>query len=295
MSEQALHKPGITASDRLTMTLVLAVALHTLVILGVGFGTQNEDQEGREPPPFEVTLVNTRSQTEPDKPDYLAQANQEGSGNTDERVRPETVTPAMAQKETPAETSPNPPSKTSPQFRQTRLEMLTQAESEHKVDNELFPSKKNAQESVSAATLISRSKEIASLQMELGESIKAYSERPRRKFITASTKEYKYASYEESWRRKVERIGNLEYPEEAVRRQLSGTLTLTTVIRADGTIKEVTVDRSSGHRVLDAAARRIVHLAAPFAPFPENIRDEADELVITRTWRFMNGKGLSAR
>ncbi len=139
-----------------------------------------------------------------------------------------------------------------------------------------------------ADILASRGKEIAKLNAKIEADTNAYASRPRRKAISASTQEYKYASYLEAWRRKVESIGNLNYPEEAKRRQLYGNLILRVALRADGTLEEVRVLRSSGSEVLDQAAVRIVNLAAPYAPFPPDIRKETDVLDITRTWQFLN-------
>ncbi len=135
--------------------------------------------------------------------------------------------------------------------------------------------------------LASRGQEIARLTAKIDEETTAYAHRPRRKAVTASTQEYQYASYLEAWRRKVEAIGNLNYPEEARRLKLYGSLILQVALRADGTLEEVRVLRSSGSDVLDQAAVRIVHLAAPFAPFPPEIRKETDFLDITRTWQFL--------
>ncbi len=138
-----------------------------------------------------------------------------------------------------------------------------------------------------AQILASRGQEIASLSARIEEEAVAYANRPRRKAISASTQEYKYASYLDAWRRKVEAIGNLNYPEEAKRRQLYGSLILRVALRADGSLEEVRVLRSSGSDILDQAAVRIVHLAAPYAPFPPDIRKETDFLDITRTWQFL--------
>jgi len=149
---------------------------------------------------------------------------------------------------------------------------------------------------LSAATILaSRGEEIARLNAKLAEDTTAYSNRPRRKAISASTQEYKYASYLEAWRRKVEAIGNLNYPEEARRRKLYGNLILQVGVRADGSLEEVRVLRSSGSTLLDEAAVRIVHLAAPFAPFPPDIRQETDFLDITRTWQFLSNNRFGGK
>jgi protein TonB len=139
-----------------------------------------------------------------------------------------------------------------------------------------------------ADILASRGEEIAKLSAKIAEETSAHANRPRRKSISASTQEYHYASYLEAWRRKVEAVGNLNYPEEAKRRKLYGNLILRVGVRADGSLEEVLVLRSSGSAILDDAAVRIVHLAAPFAPFPPDIHRETDLLDITRTWQFLS-------
>ncbi len=122
--------------------------------------------------------------------------------------------------------------------------------------------------------------------------MEAQAKRPRRKFISASTKEYNYAAYMEAWRSKVERVGNLNYPQQARRQKLSGNLVLDVALRPDGSIDEITIRRSSGEKLLDDAAIRIVELSAPFSPFPQHIKDETDILHIMRTWQFLNNKGF---
>ncbi len=143
-----------------------------------------------------------------------------------------------------------------------------------------------------ATELLTNSFKIASLSAEIRRKIESRAERPRRKFISASTKEYNYAAYMEAWRAKVERVGNLNYPEQARKQGLSGSLVLDVALRRDGTIDEITIRRSSGERMLDDAAIRIVELSAPFSPFPQHIKDETDILHIMRTWQFLNNKGF---
>jgi len=153
-----------------------------------------------------------------------------------------------------------------------------------------------AMESVPVVTaadiLASRSDEIARLTERINAKTRAYQSRARRKAISTSTREYRYASYMEAWRRKVERIGNLNYPEEARRKGLYGNLILHVSVRADGSLEGIRVVRSSGQDVLDQAAVRIVELAAPFAPFPPDIAAETDLLDITRTWQFQRNNRL---
>lgn len=145
-----------------------------------------------------------------------------------------------------------------------------------------------------AAQLITRSFAMASINAELQQKLQMRAHRPRRKFISANTKEFRFAAYMEAWRAKVERVGNINYPDEARQRNLSGSLLLDVAINPDGSVREITVRRSSGHAVLDDAAVRIVELASPFAPFPDDFMREIDILHVTRTWKFLNNSSFSS-
>jgi protein TonB len=140
--------------------------------------------------------------------------------------------------------------------------------------------------------LLRQSFNIASLSAQVKNKLEAKAQRPRRTFISASTTAYRYAAYMEAWRAKVERVGNLNYPDEARKRKLSGNLILDVALNPDGSVNDIVIRRSSGHKILDDAAIRIVHLAAPFSPFPADIRKDTDILHITRTWQFINNKGF---
>jgi len=167
-------------------------------------------------------------------------------------------------------------------------EVADQRKPEENVRDKQMPEKPEIPPTPSATALMTNSLKIASLSAQIRQKLQAKAERPRRKFISASTKEYKYASYMEAWRSKVERVGNLNYPEAARKNKLSGNLILDVALNKDGSINQITVRRSSGHQVLDDASIRIVELAAPYSPFPDHIREETDILHITRTWQFLN-------
>ena len=147
----------------------------------------------------------------------------------------------------------------------------------------------------SAQELITRSFAMASRHSELQDKLENRANRPRTKYVSATTQEFKYAAYMEAWRAKVERIGNLNYPDAARQGKLSGALLLDVALKPDGSVLEIIVRRSSGHKVLDAAAVRIVELASPFAPFPDEIRREVDILHVTRTWKFLNSDAFQAQ
>ncbi len=279
----------VGANDRLGLTLFFAVVLHALFILGVRFDMITLPLENPFPA-MEITLVTSRAEKAPDQADFLAQANQRGGGNTDEITRPVTPPPAaeIAQQETAA-TLPIIPDRP-----QTKNKLTAQAPSPHKTEAYQEEKQEAPADAPSAADLVARSLQIASLSAEINESREAYAKRPRQAFISAATHEYKYASYMEAWRRKVEQIGNLNYPGEARRNNLSGSLILDVALNPDGKVHSIALRRSSGHKVLDDAAIAIVKLAAPYAPFPDNIRKDTDILHITRTWQFLRENRLSS-
>lgn len=278
----------VTAYDRLGLTLFFAVVLHALLILGVRFDLITLPLNNPFPS-MEITLVDQRTPDAPEQADFLAQAQQQGGGNVDE---PTPLTPPPAAQPAPqehAETAQPPQPETPPAQPTPNTRLTAKTPSPRKT-----PPEAAAPATPSAAELITHSMQIDTLSAALNESRAIYAKRPRQKFISAATREYRYASYMEAWRRKVETIGNLNYPDEARRQNLSGSLILDVALNANGTINNITLRRSSGHRVLDDAAIAIVRLAAPFAEFPDNIRKETDVLHITRTWQFLRGNRLSS-
>jgi protein TonB len=175
------------------------------------------------------------------------------------------------------------------------VEVLTRDDSREKIEKPADTKADEKSEQPSAAELVNRSLEMLALDRQINQSLLAYSKNPRSKFISARTKEFKYASYMRDWVAKVERVGELNYPDAARRQHLSGKLIVQVAVYPDGTVREITIRKPSGHKILDDAAVRIVKLAAPFAPFPDDIKQETDVLYITRTWIFTSGNRLKSR
>ncbi len=269
--------------DRLVVSVLIAAALHALIILGISITPNQPDPIDKSAPTLDITLVPKRNTPPPDEADYLAQVSQDGGGNVAEKVRAQ-----MAQEAQMANAPPPTPSPTQAQ------EMLRDQSDRQVQVVETNPTPEQSRPA-SAAELINRSMELVNLDEQLRQSMQAYSKRPRQTFISARTREFKHASYMNEWVAKVERVGNLNYPDEARRQGVSGSLMLQVSINTDGSVRNIRVLRSSGHRVLDDAAIRIVQLAAPYAPLPPEIRKDTDILHITRTWEFLNSKGLSTR
>lgn len=336
--------PTVESADRLGFTLFIAIAAHAIVVLGVTFAPHERARELIST--LEIVLVQRKSEDQPDEADYLAQANQDGGGESEEAARPATplrapfVGPipdiAMASPPIPfreevlsAELEPvatksaaaedlTPSAPPTPVLTQTQVEtpekfmskpsvepapepdVRAVAKAEKRPEPQPEPQARpetppQTTQTLTAAALITRSLAMASLSAEIDRRLQAYAKRPKRKWITARTREHKYAAYMEAWRQKVERVGNLNYPDEARRANLSGNLLLDVALRPDGSVDEIILRRSSGKKVLDDAAIRIVNLASPFARFPKSIAEETDILHVERTWQFLSGNRFSSR
>jgi protein TonB len=286
-------RPRISPADRLGLTLFFAAAVHALVILGISFDL-DELLPQEIPLSMEITLVHSHSEEAPEQADYLAQANQKGGGTVKEKQRPSSpvANPRPTTEQGDAEQSlplAGPPPQPVTEQRQV---MTAEVSSDTAV---VQPEEQNhppLPEVPNAAELMLRSREIARLSAEIRQKQQAYAQMPREKYISANTRQSIYAAYQDGWRQKVERIGNLNYPDQAKQHNLSGSLLLDVAIKPDGSLASVKLLRSSGHKVLDDGAIRIVRMAAPFAPLPPKIRKEVDILHITRVWQFHHDNSL---
>ncbi len=278
---------GAGPGDRLGLTTTFALALHALFLFGLDF--RFDDPLRAALPALDVILVQSSSPEAPEEADFLAQANQQGGGDSTEAVRPSA--PFSAALPTPSDgvapervqaSAPDPVPATAPEvLTQNAPSSLTAALPEDTpVETMALPRGRE---------LIEHSLEMARLSAELNRNTEAYAKRPRRKFISANTKEFEYATYMAAWVAKVERVGNLNYPDQARRQGLDGSLVLTVALRKDGSIDSIELIQPSGYVVLDDSARRIVEMAGPFAPIPQTESEDIDLLHITRTWRFLTG------
>ena len=293
MTAETLPYNEIRSSDRFGLTLFLAIVIHLIIILGISFSPVLIKTDQSEQPPLEITLVHQRSEEVPEQADYLAQANLSGSGNTsDKNARPSSPAAMMVTTSSPG-TSSNPLTPKAPDTaQQVKTEVLTSKQSTQQVNTEEIVTEQQLK-AKTAAELIQLNMDIANLSAEIDRSIQAFSKQVKHRFIAANATEYRDAAYLDAWRAKVERIGNINYPDEARRRNLTGALVLDVAINANGTLNDVSIRRSSGYRILDDAAIHIVKLSAPFAPFPEDMRKDTDVLHIIRGWQFQNNNRLT--
>ncbi len=275
----ALGKHG-----RMKAALVLSVLFHLFVVLGVSFRMPDPPRDM--PQALEVTLVNTKSPTRPQKADALAQANLDGGGNTDAKRRAKSPLPVPQEAKDTAELKMA--QKQVERLEREAKQLMTQAKSKAVVPTvpDTPQPKEEPVVAPNAADIMARSLEIARLEASIAREWESYQQRPRRRFIGARTQEFRFARYVEDWRAKIERVGETNYPQAARDQRIYGSLVVTVSIKADGSLERVDINKSSGQRILDAAALHIVRLAAPYAPFPADIAKDTDILSITRTWIF---------
>lgn len=289
----ATISPAITPSDRLGFTVFLAVSVHAVIILGVTFTYLDRKPSTHT---MEVTLAQHRSQDAPEKADFLAQFNQVGSGTLKEKALTTSPNKAEFHDTIIRETSPMQQQTSAPKVVAKQKPVVSStAKSDQKaaIENRAIDNTSSDTPIEGQKSLLQRSLEIASLEARLDRQRQIYAKRPRIKRLTSlSTASSTDAYYLNSWRRKIEKIGNLNYPAEARKNKLYGNLRVMVAILPDGSLKEVELLESSGVAVLDEAAIRIVKLASPFAPFPDDLRQSTDVLEIIRTWQFRKNSSL---
>ncbi|HLT63576.1 MAG TPA: energy transducer TonB [Pseudohongiella sp.] len=289
----ASSKLGPAAGERFGFTFFLSACLHVIIIAGVGFSFITESAST---PAIEITLAYYQSDVAPDDADFVAQANQIGSGVSDEAAAPATPFESVIHDDVIQEVQPIPtPAPAAMQLQDVRV--LTSTES----DEELRQQMDSLEAEDTAALSEYSSPEdialaIASLQAQLDLQQQAYAKRPRRYTISsASTKQRHDALYLDNWRKRIELIGNEHYPEEARQQEIFGSLRMMVTLRPDGSVAEIRILQGSGHLILDQAAVDIVRMASPFDPFPEEMRSDVDLLEIIRTWRFRPGNSFTSQ
>ena len=295
-----LDSPAVTARDRLVTTLFFAALLHGIVILGITFRPDLPSGS----PTLEVTMVQSRSVTPPDDAEYLAQANQRGSGNTEERVRPESPLsmPAAlnnAGRADAPDLDDNPGKNSS--SGKTAGRNRDQASDKDAAVTTTAATGMNANTRAATAPLSLEPRILVARLLTPGDDAlmpdddglqlpQATDAKPRETFVSVNARESRFAPYLDAWRRKVERIGNLNFPPEIRTRHLTGSLSLEVALNSDGSIRALTLAQPSGQALLDDSAQRIVKLAAPYQPFPAGIRRDTAILRFVYVWRFNGGR-----
>ena len=284
----AFVRPRISASDRLGFTLFLALTLHAIVVLGVGF-TQSQRSNAEPLPSLDIIIANSKSFDTVENPDYLAQVDQAGGGNADEKARPSAPVSAPTPIDQKGLSDQDRIELRKQQITLSKLYFLTQQEADSAIQK---TRQSHAQDSDSnpASAVEQRASKIARLQAEIREMSVNYAKRPRTLTLTASTRKAVEASYLASWVQKIEQTGNLNYPDEARLKKLEGRLRMSVRINADGEMLDMQITSSSGAPILDEAARQILRMSQPFPAFSDELRERADQIVIIRTWDFKSNR-----
>jgi periplasmic protein TonB len=277
-----------SAERNLWLAVGLSLFIHALV-LSLQFKFPDASRAFKDMA-LDIILVNSKSTRKPSDAQALAQTRLDGGGNTDENRRAKTPLPPSARHQSGADLEQSKRRVKELEAEQQRL----LAKEQNKPSVAPTPPKEPAPETtpgVNGLDLAQNALAMARLEAEISKNVDEYNKRPRKKFIGTRADEYRFAQYVEDWRIKVERIGTLNYP-EAAKGKLYGTLVLSVTIKSDGSVDKVEINRSSGHKILDDAARRIVFMAGPYAPFPSAIQRDTDMLEITRSWSFTSSNSL---
>ena len=308
-------------AERFRFTVFVSLAFHAILILGVGFSYSGAEVGI---PPLEITLAQYRSKLVPEVADFLAQENQEGSGELEEAAAPTTpydssfnaddIHESQALATQPPVHAEQPfvgPLQESPFIEPESIAFLSSTATDlldqllhWQTGTKPEPRPRGATVAASPepslmvdenATSAEISLAIASLQAQLDRHRQTYAKRPRRYTISsASTRRSEDAAYLDAWRRRIEAVGNLNYPNAARERRIYGSLRLLVALHPDGQVHKIEILQSSGEPVLDQAAVEIVNLAAPFAPFTDELKERTDILEIIRTWRFHEGNAFTS-
>jgi len=290
MTKRRTIQPTITDHDRFGMTFFLATIFHGMVILGITFSV-SPPADSKTSPALDIILVQTKAPDDVEDADYLAQISQKGGGDAEKKARPRELFSAPTLSDKPGITEQTASQQVQKQKQNEQLALLTQDDATYILNTDENPVKEDNNTTINK-TNTSESSQTARLAAEISNTIEQQASLDRTKYLNSSTKEFTPAQYMRDWINRVERVGNLNYPDQARRKKLSGTLILDVVINADGELIKTDLRQSSGHQVLDDAAKRIVKLAAPFSAFPKKLRKEADVIHITRSWEFLNSSGL---
>lgn len=280
----SIDSPWNHTGKRLQSTFVAAIILHSLLLFGLGFSLFPPSEPALS---LEVTFAQTKSKSAPRKPDFLAQADQLGSGDLQEKS--EITTDLLSEFQNNHQGQVPTPQQAQLQPSDARL-LARQAEQNRSELVELQPLD---QEQINQPQLDSTN--LGAIRAKLDQLKQVYSKLPRvLRMTAASTKSAEEAAYMRYFEERIEHIGNINYPEEARTRNIYGKVQLLVVLIADGSVQQVEISKSSGSHILDQAAIRSVRLASPFKAFPPELRDR-DEVHIIRTWQYRSDNRLTTR
>ncbi|MEO6024067.1 MAG: TonB family protein [Burkholderiales bacterium] len=302
----------LSALERFQAALFISVLLHGTFLFGTYLKMPDPRQFKGNQSALDVVLVNSKSRERPIDPKVRAQANLDGGGNSDEKRRAKNPLPSQHDETTQLEQSTARASRAAQQAASETARLITAPHDPQRADHQAAAQQSDASNpsrstsgnessensepnplpSTLATRVLQRVRQISRLEAEIAKEWSAYQQRPKRQFVGARAAEYRFAGYVEEWRTRIEKIGNENYPEAARQNNLYGSLLITVAIRSDGSVENIEILRSSGNKILDAAAIHIIELAAPFGGFPLELREDTDVLHITRTWTYTRANQL---
>jgi periplasmic protein TonB len=277
------------ANDRMLTTCFLAALLHGIIILGVTFSSTSSSSSDSGAPGLEVVLVNERAPSAANNPNarYLSQRTQLGSGNT---LKPErSLIPKSSLM--PVDRL-GVPSGEGLDVQQSGADSgAEELVATHSPSQKIFyfAAASAAKDAAALPLLLEKRPDLAMTPNDDGIELRLRGESKRELWIAADTRESDVAVYLDSWRRKIERVGTMNFPDVARREKLSGTPVIEVTISAEGKLLQTIVRRSSGHVEIDEAAMRILKLAAPYDPFPAELSNKHDQIRIAYEWQFLEG------
>jgi periplasmic protein TonB len=276
------------ANDRMLTTCFLAALFHGIVILGVTFSAPKHDAGGPDAPALEVLLVNDQVPAAKTNPNarYVAQRTQIGTGNTLNSERTLIPKSSLMAVDQPGIAGADGLSgqQAATDFGDEEL-VVTHAPTV-KV---LYFAAAAANEASKSQEQLEKRPDLAMTPNDDGIELRMRGESKNQLWIAADTRESDVAVYLDSWRRKIERVGTMNFPDVARRKNLSGTPVIEVTIGADGRLLATKIRRSSGHAEIDEAAMRILKLASPYDPFPGPLYAKHDEIRIAYEWQFLGG------
>lgn len=276
-------------SSLLTKTVPVAVIMHAVIIFGLGFGLHSTASR-KDATLLDISIVNTHVDKSPDKVDFIAQANQEASGSTDIKNRPRSMM-ASDNMIAPDEISPLESTKSTPNKPPVLHPLLLTTKGEtFKRSPKIEEQPDEPEPTTDAKEVTDETREEARLVSELAKDEADYSKMPKTRFLNSTNaKSAVEAAYIDAWAKKIERVGTNNFPKEAIRLGTSGTLIINATLNQQGKITEAKVKLSSGSRILDNSALRIIKIASPFRALPKKVLEQYDQLQITRTFIFDTG------
>ena len=289
LANVSFTQPKISTDDSLLVALFLAGVIHILLFLGVSFAAPKAEKFHKQ---IEITLANIATKKAPKKAKYLAQDNQVGAGTQSKKPTPPKQKIASAGTSRYKKPAPRKSQKASQAKAAKKLMVQKQAALKIATNKQKKVAIKKQRPKISAESL---QRQITQLGAKIRHSRKS-AEKTKIKFVNSvSTHKYVAAQYMKDWEDKIERTGNLNYPDVAKKKGFRGTLTMDVGIKPNGSIYSIRITQSSGNKALDAAAVRIVRLSAPFAVLPKDLLKELDVLVIPRVWKFSDESGITTR